>query len=61
MVLARVTDDVYFTQPAGAPFSFANTCGQPWTAHHAGSNHIEGLLQSAQQLFFVERGTPTTM
>ncbi|HET9624873.1 MAG TPA: hypothetical protein VFP84_26075 [Kofleriaceae bacterium] len=59
--LARVTDGLFFTQPAGSPFSFADTCGQPWTTRSAGANQLEGLLQQPGQLYFVERGNPATM
>jgi hypothetical protein len=58
--LATVTDSLYFTVPLGAPFSFNDGCGQPWTTRNGGSI-IEGLFQHPQHLFFVEQGTPATL
>jgi hypothetical protein len=58
--LATVTDGLFFTVPAGAPLSFSDTCGQPWTTR-VGGTVIEGLFQGPRQLFFVEEGMPETL
>jgi hypothetical protein len=58
--LATVTDSLYFSQAPGAPFSFNDGCGQPWTTRNGGTVP-EGLIQRPQHLFFVEEGTPAIL
>jgi hypothetical protein len=58
--LATVTDNLFVVAPRGSPFSFDDTCGQPWTTRSAGSV-VEGLLEQPQLLYFVELGEPASL